>query len=213
MFEQKTSTPRRVPRQQRSREKLERMLDVADRLLAEEGAEALTTTRVAGEAEVAVGSIYAYFSDRDAIAEALALRHWQRFADLVTGIAEAEEQTATTHPLATIIEALAAGFRSHPSFLTLWYSSLRTEQMRTVTRPVREEVGVSITRVLKVQWPAAPPDVLVKTAEMIVLAGDGILREAFRVNPSGDSELLSEGLVMLESYVDRRLGRSEARLR
>src|SRR3954447_25159346 len=63
---------RRVPRQARAREKLARVLEAADRLLAEEGVEALTTTRVAAAAGVSVGALYQYLPDRDAITEPLA---------------------------------------------------------------------------------------------------------------------------------------------
>ena len=56
---------RRVPRQERSRRKLAQVLAAADRLLAEEGVEALTTTRVAAEAGVSVGMVQHYFSTKD----------------------------------------------------------------------------------------------------------------------------------------------------
>lgn len=170
-------TPR-VPQQQRSREKHERILDTADALLAAGGADLLTTTRIAAEAGVAVGSVYAYFADRDAITVAVAIRHWQRIADLIAGAAEAEESTATDHPFATIIDAVAAGFRTQPAFMALWFGGLRTERVREATRPIRDEVAASLRRVLRVHWPSAPDDQLDATARMIVLVGDGVLREA-----------------------------------
>jgi AcrR family transcriptional regulator len=195
-----------VPRQQRSREKHERILDAADALLAREGTGALSTTRIAEEAGVAVGSVYAYFADKEAIAEAIALRHWQRFADLVAEAADAEERETSDHPLATIIDALAAGFRGQPAFLALWYGGLRTERIRAATRPMRDQVGASLQRVLEVHWPRAPRRRLETAARMIVLAGDGVLREAFRIDPEGDPTPLREGRVMLEAYAETALG-------
>jgi hypothetical protein len=41
---------------------------------------------------------------------------------------------------------------------------------------------------------------------MVVLAGDGLLREAFRVDPAGDAELLAESKLMLDAYIAARLG-------
>ena len=38
-----------------------------ERIVAEEGADAVTTTRVAAEAGTAVGTIYRYFADREAM--------------------------------------------------------------------------------------------------------------------------------------------------
>jgi hypothetical protein len=40
---------------------------------------------------------------------------------------------------------------------------------------------------------------------MVVLAGDGLLREAFRVDPDGDPELLEESKLMLSAYMKTRL--------
>jgi len=54
--------------------------------------------------------------------------------------------------------------------------------------------------------PAAPPDARALTAEMVVLAGDGLLREAFRRELNGDAALLAESSVVLSSYLAHRLG-------
>lgn len=227
MFNSSDTNARRVPRQQRSREKLERILDATDALLARDGAASVTTTRIAEQAGVAVGSVYAYFADKEAIAEAIALRHWQRFAGLVAATAEAEEAGAGergvsatrpggddadaahaggSDPLGAVFDALAAGFRGEPAFRALWYSELRTERVREATRPVRDAVGASLTRVLAVHWPAAAPQQLATAARMIVLVGDGVLREAFRIDPGGDPELLREGRTMLQAYAEQTLG-------
>lgn len=209
MFKSEAETQRRVPRQQRSREKHERILDAADTLLAGAGSDTraatLTTTRIAAEAGVAVGSVYSYFADKEAIAEAVAMRHWQRFADLVAATAEAEERDRSADPLATVLDTLAAGFRGQPAFRALWYSELRSERVRAATRPVRDQVGASLRRVLKAHWPDASRAQLDTAARMIVLVGDGILREAFRIDPDGDPTLLREGRAMLQAYAERTL--------
>jgi hypothetical protein len=41
---------------------------------------------------------------------------------------------------------------------------------------------------------------------MVVLAGDGLLREAFRRDQEGDARLLWEAKLMLDAYIDARLG-------
>lgn len=206
MFAEDVEAARRVPRQRRSRETRDRVLDAAEQLLVDGGSAALTTTRIAERAGVAVGSVYAYFGDRHAVAEAIALRQWQRFADVVTAAAEAEEQDAAGRPLGFVVDALAAGFRGQPAFLALWFGDLRTERMRALTRPVREQVATSVQRALRVQWPTASDGRLETTARTIVIAGDGLLREAFRVDPDGDPTLLREARTMLEAYAAASLG-------
>jgi AcrR family transcriptional regulator len=197
---------RNVPIQARSRERLRLVLDAADRVLADEGPGAFTTTRLAEAAGIPVGSVYRYFPDKQAIVEALALRYWSDFEDLVAGVAETDEHDPLADPGATILETLAAGFRARPGFRALWYGGLRTEPVRDVTRPTRTAIARSIERILAVHWPGAPATERAVAARMVVLAGDGLLREAFRLDPQGDSALLAESKAMLDAYIAQRLG-------
>jgi AcrR family transcriptional regulator len=194
-----------VPTQARSRERLRRVLDAADDVLANEGAGAFTTNRIAQAAGIPVGSVYRYFPDKEAIVEALALLYWSDFEDLVAAAAEIDERDPLPDPGAVVIDALAAGFRARPGFLALWYGGLRTEKVRNVTRPTRTAIARSMERILATHWPAAPALARATTARMAVLAGDGLLREAFRVDQAGDTGLLAESKLMLDAYITARL--------
>lgn len=191
--------------QARSRERLRRVLDAADEVLAGEGPDAFTTTRVADTAGVSIGSIYRFFPDKAAIVEALAVRYWSDFEDLVAGVAEADEAQPLDDPVGAVLDVLVAGFRARPGFLGLWFGGLRTEAVRDATRPTRTAIARSIARILQRHWPDASPPTLARVAEMAVLAGDGLLREAFRRDRSGDSDVLAESKAMLRAYIAERL--------
>jgi AcrR family transcriptional regulator len=197
---------RNVPTQARSRERLRRVLDAADEVLAQEGSDAFTTTRIAEAAGIPVGSVYRYFPDKEAIVEALALSYWSDFEDLVAAAAEADEMAPLDDPGSVVIDALAAGFRANPGFLTLWYGGLRTERVREITRPTRSAIAASAARILAVHWPHATGGARLTAARMVVLAGDGLLREAFRSHPEGDAALLEETKLMIDAYLAARLG-------
>jgi AcrR family transcriptional regulator len=196
---------RNAPMQARSRERLRRVLDAADEVLAAEGPGGFTTTRVADVAGVSIGAVYRFFPDKEAIVEALAVRYWSDFEDLVAGVAEADEAQPLADPVGAVLDVLAAGFRARPGFLSLWYGGLRSERVRNATRPTRTAVGVSIARILARHWPDAPVDALAPTAEMAVLAGDGLLREAFRRDRQGDAHVMAESKLMLKAYIAERL--------
>jgi AcrR family transcriptional regulator len=198
-------TLRNVPTQARSRQRLAAVLDAAETVLAEEGAEAFTTNRVAEVAGIPVGSIYRFFADKEAIAEALAMRFWAEFADLVAAVAASGERQPLPDPGAVVLETLAAGFRDHPAFLALWYGGLRSARVREATRPTRTAIGASVERILAARWPRADPAARESVARMLVIAGDGLLREAFRASPDGDPEVLAESRAMLAAYMAARL--------
>ena len=62
------ATSRRLPKQRRSRERVERMLNATAEVIAEDGIDGLTMTAVAERADVAVATVYRYFADRDELA-------------------------------------------------------------------------------------------------------------------------------------------------
>jgi hypothetical protein len=44
---------------------------------------------------------------------------------------------------------------------------------------------------------------------MFVLVGDGLLREAFRLDSEGDPTVLAEGQAMIGAYLTSRLGEAQ----
>lgn len=206
MTEAAVQALRRVPRQRRGHERVLRLLEVADRLLADEGADALTTTRVARAAGVSVGSIYQYFPDREAIAEALARRYTGELADVMERMADAAEAQPLADPAADILDAFVQAFRTRPGFRALWFGGLRTERLRDATRPTRHVVAAALARALTAQAPDADPARVAAVAQLAVLVGDGILREAFRLDTRGDQAVLDEARRLLRGYFTAELG-------
>ena len=68
----------RAPRQERSRQKVELMLEAATRILEKDGMEGLTTNAIAAKAGVCIGTLYQYFPHKEAILDALAAQELLR---------------------------------------------------------------------------------------------------------------------------------------
>ena len=77
---------RKAPRQRRSRQLVEDILEAAIRVLSREGASRFTTARVAETAGVSVGSLYQYFPNKEAILFRLQTDEWKRTGDLMHSI-------------------------------------------------------------------------------------------------------------------------------
>ena len=197
---------RRVPQQRRGQERVLLLLDAADRLLADEGAGALTTTAVARAAGVSVGSLYQYFPDRDAIATALALRYTGELAQVMERMADAAVAEPLADPAVEVLDAFVRAFRERAGFRALWFGGLRTERLRDATRPTRNVIAAALERALTAQAPDADPERVAAVARMTVLVGDGILREAFRLDARGDQAVLAEARRLLRGYLAAELG-------
>src|SRR3712207_4588856 len=89
-----TPAPRSAPKQQRSREKYERVLDVAEALIAKEGYENLTTTGLAQAAGLPPSAFYRWFSDKDDLVSDLLMRHNARLDERITAAVAELDQAA-----------------------------------------------------------------------------------------------------------------------
>lgn len=67
--------PRKQPKQQRSAQTREQILEAAARVFSEYGYRAGTTNRIAAAADISIGSLYQYFPNKDAILAALIDAH------------------------------------------------------------------------------------------------------------------------------------------
>ena len=74
----KKTPPRKKPQQARAQQTVHAILEATVQVLEREGPEAATTTRIAEVAGVSVGTLYQYFSHRDAIFDALQEREFSK---------------------------------------------------------------------------------------------------------------------------------------
>jgi AcrR family transcriptional regulator len=111
------TSPRKVPRQERSRLTVEAILDAAARVFERHGYAGGTTNRIAERAGVSIGSLYQYFPNKDAILVALVEQHLDEgtaamgpvLADLVAGAAPVDVA------MRRLVEAMVALHRERPA--------------------------------------------------------------------------------------------------
>ncbi|HEU0183904.1 MAG TPA: TetR/AcrR family transcriptional regulator [Blastocatellia bacterium] len=92
---------RRKPKQRRSQQTVEAVLDAVVKILKRGGVDAVTTNRIAEVAGVSIGSVYQYFLDKRAIFLALHDRHVEEIGRLV-------ERTLTKHAASSLEDVLRA---------------------------------------------------------------------------------------------------------
>lgn len=98
-----TISPRKMPRQSRSRDTVEAILGAAARVLERESLEGFNTNRVAEMAGVSVGSVYQYFPNKDALMAALI----ERAQAALAGEVEAVVGRTDGLPLEAALESVA----------------------------------------------------------------------------------------------------------
>jgi len=199
-----TATPpalRREPQQARSRARLIDLLDAAESLLVREGAEALTTTRIAAEAGVSVGSLYRYFPDKGAIVDALTRRYLDDFEHTIDMLVARGPAGGWGDPAGTLLDAFAARGVSQPGYRALWLGRHFSEELRTADRANKEAFASGVLRILVGAGLIADSEPAAISCRAAVLAADALLHESFRLDPEGDPALTAEAKELLRSYL------------
>jgi AcrR family transcriptional regulator len=116
-----------LPIQQRGRKTVLRILDAASSLLPEMPLDDVTTRRIAAEAGVSIGALYRFFPDKQAIIDAVAVRHVGQFriaveASVIEPLLREMENLETFDPavvLDRMIDSYVAYLDAHLDFRTI----------------------------------------------------------------------------------------------
>jgi AcrR family transcriptional regulator len=102
-----------MPRQDRSRALVDAIIEAAADILVRQGRDAVTTNAVAMRAGVSIGSVYQYFSNRQAILAAIAVNHLDRVHRSVAN-ADLEGVNGLEDATTRIVGSLFAAHRIDP---------------------------------------------------------------------------------------------------
>ncbi|HVH43712.1 MAG TPA: TetR/AcrR family transcriptional regulator [Labilithrix sp.] len=115
MPSKKTKTPRKRPQQARAQETVHAILEATVQLLERAGPDAATTTRIAEVAGVSVGTLYQYFSHRDAIFDALQEREFERAIALMqTVLSDDNLAKSPRETVSGCVQGMLALYRASP---------------------------------------------------------------------------------------------------
>lgn len=200
---------RRKPVQQRSQERLERILDACAELLDEVGAGALTTKEIAARAQVPIGTLYQFFTGKQSLLAALARRNLRRYLDRLTRRLAAESPQDVGGFVDLAVEEFVAMKRAVPGFAALDFG------LTGPTPPALDDVEHLLDGTLDNNGAVAR---LLHQLTSEQLGGDGVrpgplalrvalecadavLKLAFQSDRDGDPTLIAECKVLLRRYL------------
>ena len=111
---------RRTPLQARSNKTVEEILDAASSLLGRIPFDEITTSRVAQEAGISVGALYRFYSDRQEIFDAIAVRELETFRAEIERVFTARQLIFSPRKsLGRVLDAYVDFLESRPHFREL----------------------------------------------------------------------------------------------
>lgn len=192
---------RRIPTQDRSKKRVERILDGAAHVFAEEGYEAATMEGIAARAETSIGSIYQFFPNKLAVFTALA-RHYHAklrvFFDML--LAGPLLERPWRDILDDGIDALAMFHEQEVGFRAVWVGLQLTEQVIAEGEAINREFAKRIETVLGPKLPGLPPRMRPVVSTMMVEILTAMLIVSAR-RPSEGKALLAETKELLKRYL------------
>lgn len=194
---------RRVPVQQRSAERLARILDACAELLEETGYEDLSTRAVAHRAEVPIGSVYRFFPNKRAMAAALARRNLDAYAAGITArLAAPGAPLGWRCVMDVVVDEYLAMKRTVPGFALVEFTVPDPREPRRANYEVADRLRGLLTARLGLDT----SDERLRTAFLVgVETADALLQLAFRTDPAGDPAIVAETKELLRAYLARYL--------
>ncbi len=195
---------RRAPVQRRSAERLTRILDACAELLDEVGYDALSTRAVALRAGVPIGSVYRFFGNKRAMADALAERNLERYSERVTlRLADVGGEGGWHAVMDAVLDEYLDMKRTAPGFSLVDFGNQIPVGARYAEPNHR--VADRLTDLLSVYLDREPDEDLRRTFLIAVETADTLVHLAFRVAPEGDERIIEEMRELLRAYLGQVL--------
>ncbi|CAN5764796.1 hypothetical protein BH10ACT1_BH10ACT1_08700 [soil metagenome] len=198
---------RNRPRQARSAARVEHLLDVAAEVFEEVGYDAATTNLVAARADVPVGTLYRWFPDKGALAEALTDRYLAHLVDLyadLLGRIGPEERIADF--LRRVIDRLVAETEDHRALPALLVSAMVPGGRSAAGERLRQGLVGHIRALIELRVPGLAEEIVDRTAEVLVTLSHLVLAASIDAGADADRRR-----TLAAEYVDVMLAYLEAK--
>jgi AcrR family transcriptional regulator len=178
----RSTTPARLPTQQRSRERVERMLAAAAALIAEAGSDAMRMSEVAERAGVPIGSLYQFFPDKGAIVRTLAERYNALGrACIEEGLANVADLDGLRDAFGRLVDIYYALFLAEPVMRDIWSGTQADKALRDIDLDDSRQTGAMLAAVLDRLSPDADRAAIATRAFLIMNLGEATMRLAISV--------------------------------
>lgn len=191
---------RRVPTQDRSKQRVERILDAAAEVFADVGVEAATTEAIAAKADTSIGSLYQFFPNKKALFYAIVARYTERVRAVFDAII-APTGRSWIELLDFGIDALDEFHRTDPGFRAIlrnWSSGEFLEADDAINTEFARRIDALLAHHAKALTAAHRAIV----AEVVVEATSAMLILAARRDAAHGALVIAEGKTMLHRYLE-----------
>lgn len=196
------SSSRRTPLQDRSRQRVERILDSASEVFLERGYDAATTEEIARLAGTSIGSVYQFFPNKLAIFNAIALRCVGRAKEIFDTFMTPEAiDRPWTELLDGAIDTFATYHRTEPGFRAILLNWRVSADMVLANDDVNREFARRAEAVLRANAPSLTPTRRALVATVIIETVSAMMILCVR-RPASAEDIVTETKTLLRRYLE-----------
>ena len=186
------------PRQERSRKRVDYILDTAEKLVMALGYESVTAQMISQHTNISPGVIYHYFPGKHGIFAAVAERAFQRLELRMRALyAQAAPGKPLPELVAEIVDDLAKYWLENKGELVMWQALEHSPRMNPITSVIKEKAVERNSGLIKIYFPKLKPaEVRIKAIIMEEICFC-LLRQLFTLKPNDARRLIIELKTML----------------
>jgi AcrR family transcriptional regulator len=171
--------PRRAPAQQRSRERLDRILAFASELIARKGTDQVRMSEVADAAGISIGSLYQYFPDKGSVVRTLAERyHAESRRCIDAAFAAVKDARGLEEAYTSLVDQYYAHFLAEPVMRDIWSGMQADKQLMALELEESKACGTLLARAILRVHPGADAKAVAASAFLVWHLGEAAMRLA-----------------------------------
>lgn len=192
--EAQPSAVRRRPTQQRSRERVERILAAASELIARSGSDPLKMNEVAALAGIPIGSLYQYFPDKAALIRTLAERYNAASRQCIEqAFAGVTDKASLGEAYRRLVDQHYEQVCAEPVMRDIWSGMQADKQLLALQIQESRHCGGLLATAMQRAHPHSDPARLRDMAFLIWELGEAAVRLAISLDPT-------EGRRIIEAF-------------
>jgi AcrR family transcriptional regulator len=202
-----TSTAAPPRRQARGQRRIDQLLNAADTVFAQIGYERATTNAICSRAGVSPGTLYQFFSNKQAIADALAARYLERLPETHrTAFDIASAHAPLAELIAHVVDPFISLHRQGPGLEALLTGSVISDELTASIDGIKQHVEKSLAALFRARRPGANRAEINRAATTSVQLVTSFLRCAVTGPPKKQKEGIQEMKTVLFRYLEPLLG-------
>lgn len=192
---------RRVPRQTRSRQRYQTILDVAAQQFATQGFDSTTMEAIAAEAGTSIGSLYQFFPNKLELFRALARQYIEHAEQIFPQLIEGVDLETWPSVLENVVDFFAELWISDPALKALWMNFHLYEEFAAEDEALSRGFIASISTILSRTAPELSARKRQAIATTLVRTIQSMLLMSSRESSSMCIAMLEETKIMLKRYL------------